>query len=445
MSFVLHTAALMTTACIAGLWQGLVIVLIGTAISAMMPRASAGLRHALLIAMFVGALVLPWLHVQTTASSRQGHHWSLTWWLAGPIAAIWITSTAIRAARLYLAWRHLSAVRRDAIPVQVHGSRISYGDGRRVELCSSQKVDSPSILGLGSPRLLLPDWMVPLLSESELQQIALHECEHLRRGDDWINLLLQFGMLLSPLNPALLWLNRHIRIQRELAVDAAVVERTAEPLSYAICLTRLAEQRRGHRRVTLAVTAWERQSELAQRIHALLDRPPLWTRSQSAYASGAASLAFVVLAAAMVSCPQPVSLGTASVIARADDQRIAASSLESVRPTPLNHLADLDPETKIVHTTFRLRSDSPAVFRSDWKMTLSNQSSVATRRSRASVRRRGEMKLIRVGEGYPLTRRIIPTQRNSARSETESAFVTVVLYSSSTSVPASRAWLLIDF
>ena len=106
--------------------------------------------------------------------------------------------------------------------------------------------------------------MVPLLTEEELHRIAVHECEHLRRHDDWLNLLLQVGMVLSPLNPALFWLSRSIGVQRELACDDAVVATTGDPIAYASCLARLAEQRMQQRNhLRLALAAWERKSELA--------------------------------------------------------------------------------------------------------------------------------------------------------------------------------------
>ena len=275
MGFLLHCSALLTVACVAGLWQGLAIIAIGLALCHLMPRATAAFRHAILLCLFAGALLLPWIHVQHPSGSAAHHALQLPPWMAPIIAVCWLTAVVVRGAQLYVAWRHLSSVRRNAVPLEVQGTTEVRGGRRGALLCSSSQVNSPSILGFGSPCLMLPDWMVPLLTSTDLQQIALHECEHLRRGDDWINLLLQVGMTLAPLNPAMMWLNRQIRVQRELAVDSAVVARTAEPLSYAACLTRLAQHRREQGHLRLAVAAWERRSELAQRVHALLSRPSL--------------------------------------------------------------------------------------------------------------------------------------------------------------------------
>jgi hypothetical protein len=144
---------------------------------------------------------------------------------------------------------------------------------RAAELCTSEDVDSPSVIGFFSPRLLIPAGLFAKLAPSELQHIVLHEYAHLRRYDDWINLLQQIGLVLFPLNPALFWLNRRLGLERELACDASVVASTEAPFDYARCLTRLAEHHLYRRSVALSLSAWGRQSELTRRVHNLL-RPP---------------------------------------------------------------------------------------------------------------------------------------------------------------------------
>ena len=47
----------------------------------------------------------------------------------------------------------------------------------------------------------------------------LHEAGHLRRRDDWMNLLQKVGLVLLPLNPVLMWIERRLCLERELACD----------------------------------------------------------------------------------------------------------------------------------------------------------------------------------------------------------------------------------
>jgi beta-lactamase regulating signal transducer with metallopeptidase domain len=278
-----HIYGRLTAVSVAGLWQGAVFALLATGLLRWMPRASASLKHAWLITIFALAGVLPWLHLGTIrAQAVNDHAFRIPPWMAATVAGVWLTVALIRVTRLFVAWRHLHSVRQRAVPLTFEGT-YSYTVGhRQALLCTSAEVHSPTIIGFLHPRLLLPDWMAPQLTAGELHQIALHECEHLRRYDDWLNLLLQIGLILSPLNPALVWLDQHVSMQRELACDAAVVASTTQPIVYATCLTRLAEQRRIQRnRLMLALAAIGRSSELGQRVHALLDQSATWTQKRS--------------------------------------------------------------------------------------------------------------------------------------------------------------------
>ncbi len=71
----------------------------------------------------------------------------------------------------------------------------------------------------------------------------LHEVGHLRRADDWINLLQKLSLVVFPLNPMLMWIERRLCLERELACDDDVLRLTKAPKAYATCLTNLAERR----------------------------------------------------------------------------------------------------------------------------------------------------------------------------------------------------------
>ncbi|MGI4758779.1 MAG: M56 family metallopeptidase [Janthinobacterium lividum] len=436
MPFLAEASALLTQVFVAGLWQGLALAVMGVALCSLLSRASARLRHSLLVVLFTVALVLPWLHLRRTAPAAQSYGLFVAQWVAAGIALLWFAACTVRAVQLYLAWRKLCAVRRNATPIRVQGFSVLRGGRRRAVLCSSPDVDSPSILGLGSPKLLLPDWMVPDLSETELHQIALHECEHLRRGDDWLNLLLQVAITLSPLNPALLWLNRSICVQRELAADAAVVAETAQPLSYAACLTRLAEDRRRRGRVRLALAAWERRSELAQRVHVLLDGSSRWTWNQSASASGGAVMALLLAASGMLYAPQFIHTGN----------RVAAAMTDqpSVVDVPVAQMSAVSPHAKtnssqLVPVSFHASSRSLVAQPTKRRKSVVN----ATDRSRMPFLRGSRPQLVRTAAVLVQSRRAglsRPTSTYGFHNQLTSAeFRTTYV-----AVPTRSGWLFIE-
>ncbi len=260
---------------IAGLWQGLALIAGVALLLRLAPRVSAAVRFAVWAFAFGLAATMPLLHLSVSVSRphaasamvQLGAGWGFA------IASIWAIFMLARGAQLLMHAIHLRRIWRHAQPLPMEGSihALLQKSGRRtVEVCTSADVDSPSVIGFFSPRLLIPEWLFAKLAPSDLQQIVLHECEHLRRRDDWINLLQKVGVALFPLNPALLWVDRRLSLERELACDAGVVASTTAPFEYAHCLTRLAEHRLHRRTVALSLSAWSRQSELGRRVHHLL-------------------------------------------------------------------------------------------------------------------------------------------------------------------------------
>jgi len=442
MPVLLYVSALLTAACVAGLWQGLVMVLMGIILCSLMPRASASLRHALLIATFAGALSLPFFSFHGADGVSERHSFRLAPWVGAAIAAAWLAAAAFRSIQLYLAWRHLCAVRRAAVTVQVQGVTAFAAGPRRAILCSSPDVNSPTILGFRSPRLLLPDWMVPELSESELQQIALHECAHLRRGDDWINLLLQVGLVLSPLNPALFWLNRIISKQRELAVDSAVVAQTGKPLAYAACLTRLAEQRLGRGRLRLALTAWERKSELVQRVHALLDQSSTWTQTQSACATIAAAAVLLTAVSGMVQVPQLVHIGDEPVQVAATQASLLP--VMNVTAVQSSHRTDTFTGARAEPASFRVESTRFVKVRATRKKALRRITGLSPSSRDFTIPNSNHGPLM-MRTHYTPSQDISTIEDNSAQPATEPDRLTPsVFYGPYVAVPVSNGWLLIE-
>ena len=139
-----------------------------------------------------------------------------------------------------------------------------------VEVCTTTTLQRPSVIGFLKPRILVPDWLFGRLTQGELEQIMLHESEHLRRRDDWTNLAQKLCLVLFPLNPALVWIERRLCREREMACDDAVIRVTRAPRAYAACLASLAERGLERRVEALSLGAWQRRPELVHRVHSIL-------------------------------------------------------------------------------------------------------------------------------------------------------------------------------
>jgi beta-lactamase regulating signal transducer with metallopeptidase domain len=304
---------------VAGLWQGLVLISAVAMLLHFVPRVSAAVRFAVWGFVFAMVTALPLLHLPAV-SILQPHaasamvHLDAGWGFA--IAAIWALFMLVRGAQLLMHTTRLHRIWKHARPIPIEDSihALLQRSGRlAVELCTSGDVDSPSVIGFFSPRLLIPEWLFAKLAPSDLQQIVLHECEHLRRRDDWFNLLQKVALALFPLNPALLWVDRRLSLERELACDAGVVATTTAPFAYAHCLTRLAEHRLHRRSVALSLSAWSRQSELARRVHHLLRPARNMSRSQARVSIGLICLGLGIGAVQMAKAPRLFSFTDAAI------------------------------------------------------------------------------------------------------------------------------------
>ena len=277
-SYVSATAA---GALFSAVWEGVVLALGVYVCLSFLPRLSAAARSVVWLNVFI-LLVL--LHLvpafagraaDLTSGSVPEVHLNPLWSVA--IAALWLALSLWRAAQFVAGVAHLRRLARRAIPVEVDPeiqALLADAPGRRAaRLCISNEVVRPSVLGFLRPRILLPSGLVEGLTPEELQQVVLHEMEHLRRGDDWTNLLQKIGLVLFPLNPVLAWVEKRLCAERELACDDRVVRSSAGRKAYALCLTRLAELAMLRRSFSLVLGLWDRRPELVRRIQRIVSQP----------------------------------------------------------------------------------------------------------------------------------------------------------------------------
>ncbi len=304
---------------IGAIWEGTVLAAGVFLCLRLLPRLSAASRSLIWLNVF---LLLTLLHLLPAlrahvAGTAVAHSWQIDldprWSLA--IAGVWAMFSLWKAGQLMVAAFHLHGLARRATPVTCDASLESLlklgPRGRTVELCTSDEVARPSVFGFFRPRILLPPALAERLTEMELRQVVLHEMEHLRRADDWTNLLQKVALALFPLNPALVWVERRLCAERELACDDRVLLSGGARKAYAICLTRLAEYSMLRRGLSLVLGAWERRPELARRVHRLLRGP---NRAMSGVPAklATASLIAGVLGGALALARSPQLVGFAA-------------------------------------------------------------------------------------------------------------------------------------
>jgi beta-lactamase regulating signal transducer with metallopeptidase domain len=162
------------------------------------------------------------------------------------LIGIWLAGVMFLSLRLLTGWLWIQRLR-------THGA-IAAGDSwhrmaarlsrrlhiaRTITLLESTLVDVPTVIGWVKPVVLLPASALSGLSPQQLEAILAHELAHIRRHDYLVNLLQTLVETLLFYHPAVWWLSRRIRAEREHCCDDLAVSLCGDPIAYASALADL--------------------------------------------------------------------------------------------------------------------------------------------------------------------------------------------------------------
>lgn len=323
------------SALLSAVWEGTLLAAAVWVVLRMLPRLSAGARSLVWLNVFILIALLHLVPLFSAGSAagpalaahavRVDPRWSLG------LAAVWLAFSLFRACQLAGGALHLRQLARQAVPVPVSAdlAPLLAHHGRQVELCASESVARPSVIGFFRPRILVPPGLLNRLTPEELRQVVLHEMEHLRRGDDWTNLIQKIALVVFPLNPALAWVERRLCAERELACDDRVLHAGSGRKAYAMCLAHLAEYSLVRRGFGLVLGAWEHRPELVRRVQRILRGPVRGMGRRPALAAtgglvaGALGCALVLAHAPEMVSFAPAPLTRAQIAASLDVRQVS--------------------------------------------------------------------------------------------------------------------------
>ncbi len=175
--------------------------------------------------------------------SQERHPWSV--W----VVAIWGTGVALLAL-----WRSMGfvgivrmrrrAVRRavpEDIAILVDELRIRLGVGMKVLVRLSEKSVVPVVTGVLRPMILLPACAVTGMNRNRIEAVLAHELAHVRRHDYLLNVVQVMIETLLFYHPAIWWVGKRIRREREHCCDDLALEVCQDRRTYANALRGLAE------------------------------------------------------------------------------------------------------------------------------------------------------------------------------------------------------------
>ncbi len=198
--------------------------------------------------------------------------WIASVWLVGVfVFSLWNTGGWLTAHRLRLVGTSLV---NDEIRRRFHELAERMRVARPVRLLRSTLVEVPVVVGWLRPTVLLPFGLITGLTPSELDAMIIHELAHIRRHDYMVNLLQRLVETLLFYHPAVWWISRRVRIERENCCDDWAVAVTGDRVSYARTLTRFGELRHTNSEsLVVGQVVSANGGALLGRVRRLLDRP----------------------------------------------------------------------------------------------------------------------------------------------------------------------------
>ena len=191
---------------------------------------------------------------------------------------IWLAGVTSLVARLAAGCWRVHRLRAATIAAPLSSWQLTAGRlARRLRvgvpfrIVESAVVDAPILIGWLQPLIILPLAAMAHMTAAQVEALLAHELAHIRRRDYAINLLQTIAEALLFFHPAVWWISRRIRQEREHCCDDAAVEVAGEATAYAEALLALASWREREFQPSLGAT----KGSLLLRIRRLLSVAPV--------------------------------------------------------------------------------------------------------------------------------------------------------------------------
>lgn len=252
--------------------------------------------------------------------------WMTSIWLIGvALLSLRLAGGLLQASRLKRrATRNVTAEWQQSVANLCERLRVS----RPVALLESSFVKVPTVVGWLRPVILLPASAIAGLTPAHLEVIVAHELAHVRRYDYLVNMLQSVAETLLFYHPAVWWISRQIRMEREHACDDLAIAACGDAIVYARALTQLERLRASGPQLAMAASG----GSLLGRIHRIIDTPPAGRTSSPLVVSAIACALLLTFLCAGLTGPNRGS----DVVAAAEKKQAAAKPQRQLSTKPLS-------------------------------------------------------------------------------------------------------------
>jgi beta-lactamase regulating signal transducer with metallopeptidase domain len=179
--------------------------------------------------------------VDPVSHPKDAFPWLVEAWLVG--VALLSLRSAGGLLLLERERRRRCAIVADHLLAVCYELQDQLGISRAVQYCESAYLQAPAVIGWFRPMVLLPISTLTGLTDEQLRMVIAHELAHIQRLDAFVNVFQICAETLLFYHPAVWWMNKRIRAERELCCDEVAVSVCGDVVEYARVLTMMEEWR----------------------------------------------------------------------------------------------------------------------------------------------------------------------------------------------------------
>ena len=197
------------------------------------------------------------------------HAWTPLGWIHAHLGAVvlaWSVCACALALRMMLGLWWIARAGRSPRSDAAWQARVTamagrFGIGRPVRLRIVDNMACPVTAGWWRPVVLLPASLLTGMPPALLEALVAHELAHVRRADYLVNVLQNVVETLLFYHPAVWWLSRCIRVERERIADDLAAQFVGRR-QLALALSELEKSQFSHHDLALAANGGELMSRI---------------------------------------------------------------------------------------------------------------------------------------------------------------------------------------
>ena len=307
------------------LWQGMVVAGLLAAVNRMLKNHPANSRYvaacASLLVMFAFPMATLYIltisfsadhaGITTSAISLATKHtaafqttgemirdWSGRFSNIAPwLTSGWFAGVLLLSFRMFGGWMHTRQLKKKYTNALADHWQKRFASlcreiriSRPVRILESALVPAPMVIGWIRPVILIPASALTGLTPQQLETIIFHELAHVCRYDYLVNLAQSVIEILLFYHPAVWWVSRQIRAERENCCDDWALERCGDGITYARALTEIEILRQVSPQLAMGIDG----GSLLKRIQRIVGEPAQAQGRSGSWIAGVIALATMV-------------------------------------------------------------------------------------------------------------------------------------------------------